>query len=222
MKNLIITFFIAIALINSSCSSPLSDTPISDPGLITPTIHVTHTDDDGGVYDKVSACLTDKNGAFIELMEGDIKVEGDLMEFAVTCYKRTITIKENQHYNVIITLADSAEYPFSVISPYYLKKVDYPGKVSKNESFEISWTSTGKGETQVVFSVQDTSSKWVNIFSEFTSNNSITVTPDNFPGGDINNGLITLTRTNSGDMPSGFNGGRIQAHCIFERSIKIK
>ncbi len=219
MKKLI--YFFGALVLFASCSSPLSDTPVSDPGLVTPNIILQHAEDDYGVSNKVNACLSDKNGAYIELLEGDIKVEGDLMEFGVTCYKRTIDVKENKDYQVVITLADSTAYPFTVTTPTFFKKVDYPGKVKKGEAFDVSWKGDG-GETKVNFSVKDTASNWVIVFEEYVSGNSVTIDPDNFPGGDIDKGMLNLTRTTKGKMPSGFNGGSIVSKCTFEKTIKIK
>lgn len=222
MKNFLHLIVFAAALILFGCSSPLSDTPVSDPGLVTPTIVLEHIEDDYGISNKVNACLTDKNGAYIELLEGNIKVDDELMEFGISCYKRTIDLKELKDYNVVVTLADSAEYPFHITTPSYFKKVDFPSKVKKSESFEVSWKSDQTEETKVAFSVQDSSSNYIIIFEEYTTSNSITIDPDNFPKGDITKGMITLSRTSNGSVPEGFNGGSCTARCIFEKTIKIK
>lgn len=219
MRKLIFATLLILSL--SQCSSPLSDTPVSDPMLITPTILLQHIDDDYGMSNKASACLTDKNGAYIELMQGKVEVQGDRMEFAMTCYVRTIEIKPQNSYNVTITLADSTEYPCNITTPAYFKKVKFPEKISLDSSFDISWKTKSEGDTKINFSVQDSTKNWITIFEEFTTENSINISPDNYPKGDINNGIITLTKTTSGDMPSGFNGGSIAAQCIFQRTIKI-
>ncbi|CAG5080919.1 hypothetical protein [Parvicella tangerina] len=221
MKTLIY-LFAGVTISLSSCSSPLSDTPVSDPGLVTPHIVINHKDGDYGIANKVSTCLMDKNGAYIELLEGDVKVNGDLMEFGMTCYKRTIDVQENTVYKVVLTLADSAKYPFKVTTPHFFKKVDYPGKVKKGKAFEVSWKSEGNEQTTVNFSVQDTSDNWITLYEEITDQSMVTISPDNYPKGDISKGSITLYRSVNGKMPNGFNGGSVKANCIFERSIKIK
>ncbi|MCB9198597.1 MAG: hypothetical protein H6600_09060 [Flavobacteriales bacterium] len=221
MKKLIPSLFL-LAIIINSCSSPLSDLPISDPGLVTPYIQVIYSDGEFGVASKISTCLNDKNGAYIELMEGNVAVNGDQMEYSMTCYKRTKNIDELTDYTVTITLADSTEYPSKVKSPAFFKKVDYPGKIAPNESFDISWSSNLDQETQVKFDVLDTAGIWVTIFNESTNQNMITVDPDNYPKGDISEGMITISRTNNGELADGFNGGEIISICVFERKIKIK
>ncbi|MCB9195305.1 MAG: hypothetical protein H6598_03690 [Flavobacteriales bacterium] len=222
MKKLIYIVIMNLMLGLNSCSSPLSDTPVSDPGLITPNIIVVHTDDDYGISNTVRACLTDKNGAYIELLEGDVKVNDDLMEYSVSCYKRTIDVKEEENYEIVVTLADSTEYPFKVKTPAFFKKVDYPSKIKKNEVFDVSWKSNEEMETVVSFSVQDTTGSMIILYEELTSNSYVTVDPDNFPKYDIKSGTLTLYRKIQGSMPDGFSGGSIESRCIFERTIKIK
>lgn len=206
----------------TGCSSPLSDTPISDPGLITPNIILKHVDGDFGISNHVTTRLTDKNGAYIELMEGEAKVNNEKMEFHMTCYQRDMDIKPEAEYTFSIILSDSAEYPFTVTTPAFFKKVKYPSKVKKNTGFEISWNSEGSYETQVIFSIRDTTNSLETVFEEYTYENHVFVDPDNFTQGDIEEGMITLYRTSKGKMPDGFNGGNIDAICIFERTVKIK
>lgn len=222
MKKLLSLFALATFLLNS-CSSPLSDLPISDPGLITPVMKITHLDVEDGVSSHSSVCLMDKNGAYIELKEGFVSLNDQTMNHHISCYSGSIDAKELKEYEFNITLADSVAYISTVVMPSFFKKVKYPSKIKPEETFEVSWQSDANNEeTSVSFSVQDSTGQWINIFTETTLENITNIDPDNYPAWNFSKGKISLSKTRKGEMVDRFNGGSVTAVCIFERIVHIK
>ena len=219
MKNSII---VLLSLICLSCSSPLSDIAISDPGLISPHIKVEFSNTETGIHSMINACLNDKNGAYIELLEGKVTLNGELMSDQMNCYSSSAKVDPLKEYKIEVTLADSMVYLSTVTSPAFFEKVIIPNKIGQGESFDVEWADNSDNETLVTFEVKDSSNNWIKLFDNEVDYYNAFIDDLDYPDYPITEGKLTLTRIEKGKLADGFNGGSIAAKVTYERLIKIK
>ncbi len=206
------------------CSSPLSDVAISDPNLVTPEFTLKSFNTDNGVSSSISVCLRDKNGAFIQLKEGKVMVNQQDLNFKFSCYGSDLIVSSGKKYQFDVVLADSNAYPADVIVPSFFEKVKIPSKIKPTESISVSWDNNDfKGVTKVVYEVKDTSNFWIPLFEEDVQNaSSILIDAIEYPKYEITEGKIMLSRVAKGKVSDKFNGGKIDAIVIYERTLKVK
>lgn len=220
MKNYL--YILAAVLTFTRCSSPLSDIAISDPSVITPNINLSISNTDYGVSSNVNIALNDKNGAFIELKEGNVTLNGKETSYSMTSYSNNMNLEEGMDCKVVITLADSTEYDNSVKMPAVFNKVDYPSKISQGDSFEVSWKDNYSGVSTVKFEIKDTSNLWITVFESDVTDSEVLIKNIDYPKFDISEGKINLSRKKKGSIAEGFSGGKINATTSYDRLITIK
>jgi hypothetical protein len=213
---------ISAAILMASCSSPLSDIAISDPNLITPIIKVEFNNTEDGKNSVINTCLTDKNGAYIELKEGEVAVNGKIMNTTLACYNSNMNVDSEKKYTITVTLADSAKYDNTVTTPAFFEKVNYPNKIDKGEGFNVDWSDNYNEETMVIFEIKDSSGFWTKIYENEVDDNRDYVSKIDYPAYDVSEGKITLQRIEKGTIADGFNGGKMEAKVTYERFIKIR
>lgn len=219
MKNYILILVVIVAF--TSCSSPLSDVAISDPSVIYPNIKLSISNTDYGTNSTTSIALNDKNGAFIELKEGEVTLNDSPTTFSMTTYSNNSSLTEGTDYNINITLADSVSYLNTVTMPSTFRKVKYPSKIKQGENIEVTWKDNYDGISKVEFEIKDSTDQWITIFEQDINDNEIILEID-YPKYSISEGKLKLSRYLQGNLADGFGGGGIRAYTTYDRIITIK
>ncbi len=142
-----LNMFVAIAAIalGSSCQSPLSDVPISEPSVVR-VVALVERDvyTTGGVAHTVEATLLDKHNEFIHLKEGSVKVNGLDMSYSwPRGYVRDdLQVVPDKDYTFNVTLADGSEYSCRAHTPLNLYELTIPAEYNRSTPFTVSWRST--------------------------------------------------------------------------------
>ncbi len=220
MKNYL--YLIISTILLSNCSSPLSDIAISDPSVIYPNIKLSISNTDYGVNSSTNITLSDKNGAFIELKEGEVTINDAPTTYSMTTYSNNASLEEATDYEINITLADSASYLCTVTMPSTFKKVKYPSKIKQGENIEVKWKNNYVGISKVVFEIKDSSSNWISVFEKDITDNEIILKDIDYPNYSISEGKLKLSRHLKGKLADGFGGGGIGAYTTYDRIITIK
>ncbi|NUN70368.1 MAG: hypothetical protein HUU02_11720 [Bacteroidetes bacterium] len=149
MKRTLSSILTIIAFILSGCESPLSDTEITDPGLIAPDVQVTRYVSHNGTVSTEYLCgFFDKSAQRVQLKNGSVTVNGVTMSHAKdllgSYYKadpRNVPYSVNTQYVFTITLADNKQYDGVVTTQKsLLNDFSVPTSVSKSSAFQISWS----------------------------------------------------------------------------------
>jgi len=219
-KAILYTF--AITLFFSNCDSPLSDTEITDPGVLQPHFVVERALlDNGTVLGALQATILDKNLASVQLKNGLVKVNGQQMSITEilnisTYHIPSATVNLNTDYNFEVVLANGQRYTGMVkTQPKTFTSVTVPSNSSVDSDLTISWqdvyvhdaltislnltspAGTVPGETFTLTPAQMEAGSFVIPKSNFAT-----------PAG-ITSATITLTGAKYGTIDSEFRSGSV-------------
>ncbi len=148
MKTLLASVIILSTAVILSCESPLSDTQVTDPGILQPVVQVTRDIQSNGTLSYSYRCdVYDKNTYFVELKDGGVKLNGESL-LLVHDLLGPYYLTDNLHvpyslatkYTFTITLADQSSYEAVVTTP----KLDFiefvaPEVQSSKLPMHVSW-----------------------------------------------------------------------------------
>jgi len=213
---------ILLSLIGLSCSSPLSDTNVTDPSLLQPQLAVSKTMDNGARVIEYTADIYDKNHNLVTLQNGSVKINGYSMneranilggeEYYLTGESEVKFILDTT-YTFTLTLSDGTQYNGTVKSQSAdLYEFDAPSTQSHTQNMTVTWKDTdpkARMYIQMVYDFRTDTSSGSGI-QTFTISNpssgSYTINASNFTTsqGEIYEVDLTLVSEISGTIDSRF------------------
>ncbi len=149
MKRILTFIAASIAVILCGCESPLSDTEITNPGLLAPVITVERTQSkDGSIEHDYTCYLYDKSIQLVQLKSGSVSVNGipmphkkGLLGSYYSTTSASLPYALSTKYTFTITLADQKGYTASVTTQdALLNNFTAPSEVARTNAMQISWS----------------------------------------------------------------------------------
>ena len=148
VKVLLMLLLVGSAFMLTNCDSPLSDEPLNDPSLISPTLTIERTyDNSKTLKGEAIAHLFDKNFALVRIKDGGVYVNGTALElyYYITggpYYETTgdYPIYCNTQYTMTVKMSNGDEYD-SVIRTQFqdLHTFNIPTTFNNTDDVQISW-----------------------------------------------------------------------------------
>lgn len=149
MKRILTLIAAGISAILCSCESPLSDTEITNPGLLAPVISVERTQSKDGTIEHEYTCyLYDKSLQLVQLKNGSVSVNGapmphkkGLLGSYYSTTASSVPYALSTKYTFTITLADQKGYTASVTTQdALLNNFTAPSEVVHTNAMQVSWS----------------------------------------------------------------------------------
>ncbi len=157
--------FILLGLIGLSCSSPLSDTNVTDPSLLQPQLTVSKTLNNGARSVEYTAVIFDKNSNLVTLKDGGVKINGIVMDTAKTLFggqdyqllgESGVKFALSTSYTFTITLSDGSNYYGTVKSQSTdLYEFDAPATQSRKQNMTVTWKDTDPNAQMYIQMIYD-------------------------------------------------------------------
>ncbi len=153
MKSILLCAIAALSVAVSSCSSPLSDTNVTDPSLLEPRLAIRKAiTTSGAITIEYLADIYDKNLNLVTLQNGNVRIGNYQMnqranllggiEYYLTG-ESEVSFSLNKTYSFTLTLSDGSTYNGSVTSQTDdLVRFDVPSIQSRTQSINVTWSST--------------------------------------------------------------------------------
>lgn len=189
------------ALVWCSCSSPLSDVPISEPSVLR-AVAVAERDIGvtNGITSFLQLSLRDKHEEWVELKEGNVTVNGLAMSYdGWGSYVRNDAVQPDANYTYKITLSDGSKYSCQVHTPKDLHQFDVPSEYDRKSPLTLTWQESD-GAAQARIDLADASQTFS--YYPYASAGSYTLQPsafDKFQAGATIRVTLTFTTNGSAD-----------------------
>lgn len=152
MKNKLLTI-IMFGMVGLSCSSPLSDTNVTDPSLLEPELVISKSIDALGARTvQYTADILDKNSNLVTLQNGNVKVDGFAMNLRAYVFggeeydllgESEVKFVLDTTFTFALTLSDGSQYYGTVKSQANdLFEFDTPSTQSHTQNMVITWMDT--------------------------------------------------------------------------------
>ncbi len=153
--------FIFLGIIGLSCSSPLSDTNVTDPSLLEPVLVVTKSIDSGGARTvEYTADIYDKNLNLVTLQNGSVKIDNFAMNERADIFggeeyyisgESEVKFALSTTYSFTLTLSDGSQYNGTVKSQSEdLTEFNTPTSQSHTQNMPLTWTDTDPNATMSI------------------------------------------------------------------------
>jgi len=157
--------FIPLSLIGLSCSSPLSDTNVTDPSLLEPQLVVSKSIESGARVVAYTADIYDKNYNLVTLQNGSVKINGFSMNERANLFggeeyylsgESEVKFALNTAYNFTMTLSDGSQYHGTVKSQSTdLYEFDAPSSQSHKQNMTVTWKDTDPNASMYILMIYD-------------------------------------------------------------------
>lgn len=232
---------ILLSLAGLSCSSPLSDTNVTDPSLLEPVLVVMKSINSSGARSVLyTAGIYDKNLNLVTLQNGSVKIDGFQMNERANLFggehyflqgESEVKFALDSTYTFTITLSDGSKYYGEVTSQSDdLTEFDAPSSQSRTQPVNVNWKATDPNAAMSIELVYkystDTSSgggtQTISIPDPSTGQYSIS--PDMFTTdkGTTNEVDLTLVSEVTGTIDPAFRAGSSTVcELTIQRDVKL-
>lgn len=152
---------ILLGIIGLSCSSPLSDTNVTDPSLLEPVLLVTKSIDSTGARTvQYTADIYDKNMNLVTLQNGSVKINNFAMNERANILggeeyylsgESEVQFAPSTNYSFTLTLSDGNQYNGTVKSQSTdLTEFNTPTTQSHTQNMPLTWKNTDPNATMSI------------------------------------------------------------------------
>jgi len=165
--------FILFGIVGISCSSPLSDTNVTDPSLLEPALMVSKAiDSTGAIIVQYTGDLYDKNFNLVTLQNGSVKINGYQMNLRTNLFggqeyylsdQSKVKFDTSTTYTFTLTLSDGTPYYGTVVSQSKdLTEFNTPTTQSRTQNMPLTWNGIDPNATmsiQMIYKFRTAASK---------------------------------------------------------------
>jgi len=224
---------LSLGIIALSCSSPLSDTNVTDPSLLAPDMQVVKSMSGGARTVTYEVNIYDKNSNLVTLQNGNVKVNTYQMNVKSNIFggeyyylggESEVKFQLSTKYTFAVYLSDGSEYDGSVTSQSKdLTSFTVPATQDHTQNMSVSWTDTdpaAKMYISMVYTLRtDTSTttgvKTISIPNPSSGSFVIDKSQFAIQGGTLTSADFTLVSEIDGTVDSRFRGGS-SVECLVE------
>ncbi len=150
-----------MAAIVSTCTSPLSDVPVSEPSVLRAAAVAERDISASNIASTFfQLALRDKHEQWVHLKEGDVTVGGLPMSYNsfLGSYVRNDVVLPNATYTFVVTLSDGSRYTCTVRTSKDLNELTVPSSYDRTGYFTVSWKEVDGSTTAMLTVAGDSTS----------------------------------------------------------------
>lgn len=155
MKKYFFLICLAIALGSCAHKSALSDVDLTDPSLVSVDVLFENCQKvNGKIEEKIEVRIKDKNGDYVEIKKGGVKINDINLELVETSLSdlplytiatNELSVEPNQTYKITIQMSDEEEYTTTYETQF--KEITFknlPTKHNEKDALNVKWEGGDK------------------------------------------------------------------------------